>query len=69
METLIVHPKNKAQQEAAMAFFSAMKMPYEVEKESAESTYSPEFNAKMERAEADLEAGRYKAIKTADLWK
>lgn len=70
METYTIHPKDKAQASAVKAFLKALKVPFETEPEvELKSIYSAEFNEKMKRAEEDLKAGRYKSIKTADLWK
>lgn len=65
METVIVHPANKEQLNALKAFMKAFKISFEDE----EKTYNPEFLAKIKRSEADFKSGRYKAIKTDDLWK
>ena len=37
--------------------------------ETTQSSYNPEFVAKIKQSEEDFKAGKYKAIKTSDLWK
>lgn len=70
MDALTIHPKNKKQFIALKAIFEEMGIPFEKTTSGrADSLYSDEFEAKMQRAEADKKAGRSKAIKTADLWK
>ncbi|HVS93307.1 MAG TPA: DUF2683 family protein [Mucilaginibacter sp.] len=63
METLIAHPENEEKLIALKAFMKALKIPFE------KSTYDPEFVKKIERSKQDFKAGKYKAIKTKDLWK
>lgn len=41
----------------------------EIEAGSGESDLHPEFLEKIKRSREDFEAGRYKSIKTAELWK
>ena len=43
----------------------ALKIRFEEEK----APYNPEFVEKIKRSEEDFKAGRFKAIKTEDLWK
>lgn len=65
MGILIAHPDNKEKLAALKAFMKALKIPFEEEKAS----YNPEFLEKIKRSEEDFNAGKYKAIKTEDLWK
>ncbi len=65
MGTVIAHPDNKEKLTALKAFMKALKIPFE----ENESPYKAEFVEKIIRSEEDFEAGRYKAIKTEDLWK
>ncbi|SEN15690.1 hypothetical protein SAMN05192574_102618 [Mucilaginibacter gossypiicola] len=65
MGILIAHPENKEKSDALKAFMKALKIQFEEEK----SAYDPEFVKKIKRSKEDFEAGRYKAIKTDDLWK
>tara|TARA_R110000772_G_scaffold223114_1_gene333512 strand:- start:400 stop:600 length:201 start_codon:yes stop_codon:yes gene_type:complete len=66
METLKVHTKNKAQADAIKAVLKAMEIPFESE---TESTYNPEFVAKIKASEEEEKYGKTRAIKTDDLWK
>jgi hypothetical protein len=65
MGTLIAYPENKEKLAALKAFMKALKIRFEEEK----SPYNAEFVEKIKRSEEDFKAGRYKAIKTEDLWK
>lgn len=65
MGTLIVHPESKEKMQAIKAFMKALKIRFEENDEA----YDPEFVEKIKRSEEDFKAGRYKAIKTEDLWK
>lgn len=65
--TFIANPIDAAQEKAVEAIFKALKVPYKKTKE--ESPYDPEFVAKIKQGEEDKKAGRYKIIKTEDLWK
>jgi hypothetical protein len=65
MESIIVHPENKAQLTALKAVLRAMKIAFEKKEES----YNPEFVEKIRQSEEDFKAGRYQTFKTADLWK
>ncbi len=65
MGILIAHPDNKEKLVALKAFMKALKIRFEEEK----PLYNPEFVEKRNRGKKDFEAGRYKAIKTEDLWK
>lgn len=65
MGILIAHPENKEKLDALKAFMKALKIRFEEEK----SPYDAEFVAKIKRSEEDFKAGRYKSIKTEDLWK
>lgn len=65
METLIVHPENKAQLNAIKQVLKAMKISFE----KKERPYNPEFVEKIRESEEDFKAGRFKKIKTEDLWK
>jgi hypothetical protein len=65
MGTLIAHPENKEKMVALKAFMKALKISYEEDK----SPYPAEFIEKIKRSEEDFDLGRFKAIKTEDLWK
>ncbi len=64
--TIIAHTNDVSQLEAVKAFFKALKIKFEVAKESP---YNPEFVAKIQESKEQLKKGQYKVIKTKDLWK
>lgn len=67
MQTLIVHSDdNKI--DALKNFLKAFGISFEVAEDES-SPYNPDFVAKIEESKADYKAGRYKSIKTDDLWK
>lgn len=68
METILVHPQNKRQLTILKTLFEEMNIPFS-KISPKESKYNEDFEIKMKKAAADKKAGRYKAIKTADLWK
>lgn len=65
MGTLIAHPENKEKMAALKAFMKALKIRFE----EGESPYNPAFVEKIKRSEAEFKTGKFKAIKTDDLWK
>ena len=65
MGTLIVNPESKEKMHALKAFMKALKISFKEDK----SPYNPEFVEKIKRSEEDFKAGKFKAIKTDDLWK
>ena len=68
MEALTIHPKDEEQSTAIKYILKIMKIPFDKSKVEG-SLYNPEFESKMKRAAEDKKAGRYKEIKTEDLWK
>jgi len=66
METYIVHPETKEQENALKAFVKALKMKFETKKEKS---YDPKFVKKVLDGDKDFENGDYKVIETDDLWK
>lgn len=62
MESLIVHPENKAQLNAIKAFLKALKISFE-KKDS--QNYSPEFIEMIKKAENNAD---YKTIDPHNLW-
>lgn len=65
MGILIAHPENKEKLAALKAFMKALKIRFE----EGESPYDPEFVEKINRSRDDFKAGKFKAVKTDDLWK
>jgi uncharacterized protein DUF2683 len=68
MEAIIIHPQNKEQANLFEQLAKTLKVPFEKAKKS-ESPYNAAFEKKMKKGAEDKKAGRFKAIKTADLWK
>ena len=69
MLTLLIHPKDKAQEKIVKAILKALKVPFEIEPESNESPYDPEFVAKILEGREYFKNGRGTTIKIEDLWK
>lgn len=65
METLIVHPENKAQLNAVKQVLKAMKISFEKE----EKPYNPGFVAKIKKSEQNFKEGKFTKIAIEDLWK
>ncbi len=65
MESITIHPENKAQLTAVKAVLKALKISFE----KTETTYNPEFVKKIKESETDFKNGKFKTIETADLWK
>ena len=65
METLIVHPENKAQLNAVKQVLKAMKISFEKE----DKPYNPEFIAKIKKSEQNFKEGKFTKIAIEDLWK
>jgi hypothetical protein len=68
METLIVYPKNEAQETALKAIFKALDIPFD-KKKTGKSPYNPEFVKKIEESREQIKAGKGVRIKVEDLWK
>jgi uncharacterized membrane protein (DUF106 family) len=63
MATLIVHPGNKEQLAALKAFMKAFKISFEEE----QSSYNPEFVAKINNSREQVKKGETRVINIADL--
>ena len=68
MEAITIHPEDEEQLSAIKYILKTLKIPFD-KSEKKEDPYNSEFEAKMKRASDDKKAGRYKAIKTENLWK
>jgi hypothetical protein len=68
MEPITIHPKDEEQLTAIKYILKIMKIPFDKSKREKD-LYNPEFESKMKRGAEDKKAGRFKAIKTEDLWK
>ena len=62
----IAHPTNKDQINALKAVVKAFKIEFEITKENP---YNPDFVEKILQGEDDFKNGKFKIIKTEDLWK
>ena len=67
MDTLLILPKNEAEQTVVKAFCQALNVAYEEEPQAED--YNPEFVAKIKRSEEDFKAGRIYKIELDDIWK
>ncbi|KQM66400.1 hypothetical protein ASE74_08325 [Pedobacter sp. Leaf216] len=65
METLIVHPENKAQLNAVKQVLKAMKISFE----KREKPYNPEFVEKILDGDRDFKEGKFTKIDLENLWK
>jgi hypothetical protein len=65
METLIVHPENKAQLNAVKQVLKAMKISFE----KKEKPYNPEFVKKILQGDKDFKEGNFTKIDLESLWK
>jgi len=59
MDTFIIHPETKEQENALRAFVKSLKMKFETKKESP---YNPEFVEKIRQSEQDLKDGKFVRI-------
>lgn len=70
METIILHPKNKNEAKALMAFAKALGIDFTVPKrEEGVSPYDPEFVKMIKEGEEALHSGKGTSITVDDLWK
>ena len=69
MSIYIAHPKDEAQERAVKAILDALQVPYEMEPESAENPYNPEFVAKLKPGEEAAKKGSGLKVNMQDLWK
>jgi hypothetical protein len=65
METVIAKPTTKEQLAALKAIMKALKVDFTLEN----SPYSPEFLAKVDRAEKQIESGKYRKVTPSEIWK
>ncbi|MEH3116025.1 DUF2683 family protein [Pedobacter terrae] len=65
METLIVHPENKAQLNAVKHVLKAMKISFE----KKEKAYDPEFVEKILQGDKDFKEGNFIKVDLDNLWK
>lgn len=60
------YTENDSQLDAIKAFMKALKIKFEVQKESP---YDQSFVTKILKGDEEFKKGKFKAIKTSDLWK
>ena len=63
-QNIIVHPANEQEMNVIQAFFKALKIKFEVSKES---TYNPEFVEKVLQGKKDIEEGKGVALSVEEL--
>lgn len=63
---IIVHPANEQELSVIKAFFEALKIKFEVAKDSP---YNPEFVAKIEKSRKQAAEGKTVKIDLDDIWK
>lgn len=68
MEAIIIHSIDEEQSKVIKYILNTLNVPFNKTKVK-ENFYNEDFNAKMERASLDKKEGRFKAIKTENLWK
>lgn len=61
---IIIHTETREQENALKAFAKALKIKFEVAKESP---YNPEFVAKIEKSGQEFEEGNFTRIEKKDL--
>jgi hypothetical protein len=65
-QNIIVHPSNEQEMSVIKAFFEALKIKFEVAKDSP---YDPEFVAKVEKSRKQAAEGKTVKIDLDDIWK
>ena len=65
MEIVIAKPVSKDQLEAVKAVLKVLKVDFITEN----NKYTPEFLAKVERAEEQIKSGNYRKITPSEVWK
>jgi hypothetical protein len=65
-QNIIVHPANEEELSVIKAFFKALKIKFDVVKDSP---YDPEFVAKIEKSRKQAAEGKTVKIDLDDIWK
>jgi hypothetical protein len=65
-QNIIVHPANEKELNIIKAFFNALKIKFEVAKDSP---YDPEFVAKINKSRKQAAEGKTVKIDLDDIWK
>jgi hypothetical protein len=66
IQNIIVHPSNEQEMSVIKAFFEALKIKFEVVKDSP---YDPEFVAKIKKSRKQAAEGKTVKIDLDDIWK
>lgn len=66
METILIRPNSKEQIKAFEQMAKALKVPFEINKESP---YKSEFVTMVKQADKDFKNGKGKKVKLDDIWK
>ncbi len=66
MQNIIVHPSNEQEISVITAFFNALKIKFELAKESP---YDPEFVAKIDKSRKQAANGETVKIDLDEIWK
>ncbi len=66
MENIIAHPADEHEANVIKAFFKALKIKFEVGKESS---YDPEFVVKIENSRKQAAEGKTIKVDLDDVWK
>ncbi len=66
IKNIIVHPSNEQEISVITAFFKALKIKFELAKDSP---YDPEFVAKIEESRKQVAEGKTVKIDLDDIWK
>lgn len=67
METITIHPRSKEEIKVFEQMAKALNLPFEKSKEKV--GYKPSFIAKIKEGDKNKKAGKFKVIKTENLWK
>lgn len=62
--TIILHTETKEQEDAIKAFAKAMKIPFEVAKESP---YDPEFVSKVKKSRQEYKDGNFVTVEKREI--
>ena len=65
-QDIIVHPSSVEEMSVIKAFFEALKIKFEIAKDSP---YNPEFVAKIENSRKQAAEGRTVKVDLDDIWK
>ncbi len=64
MDSILIAPKTKKEFDLLTQILKSMKIAFQIEK-----PYNKEMVKKIEKSRNEYKSGKFKSIKTADLWK